>query len=552
MIRPLLVAVLSFALLYECVAQDRCTSQLITERWLMEHGQSSDLLRALTKLPKGVSKGGGTPSIPVAVHVVWNIAAENVASSTIQDMIAMMNADFQFLNSDLGNVRPAFTSDAANPDMSFCLASIDPNGNATTGITRTQTTDDWFDPSTETDDMKSAPKGIAPWDPTSYLNIWICDIASGLGGGLITTGYTYLPFGGVVGSDVDGIVIDFDYGIGPGTRTATHEIGHYFGLLHPWADGGCGSDDGMADTPTTDTPTFSCFPTDQLKCGNLVQYENFMDYSDCGLMFTNDQAAQMNAILFGDRASLLASDGCTGVNPGGPCVPTSSVGTSLDDYIDGVQLGSISNTSSGSITGPSYTDYTSLISTDLVRGSNYDVIITSGQYTPDNYAVWIDYDQSETFSSTEKLGEWANTAVGESHMFNFTVPASATLGTTIMRVRGVYHDVGEPTPTDPCYSYTYGETEDYGVVIQTSTGLTNLDPGTLTITSMPDAVIITWPGDMATTHVRLLDVSGRMITTVRSNDGHARFPFTDLTPGVYVVQVEARGHRLVASFAVAR
>ena len=450
-------------------AQEPCTSHTITQRWLEQHGQSTDLVRAAKKVTKGERKGGGTSTIPVVVHVVWNTAPENVADALILDMVATMNEDYQAQNNDWDNVRPAFESDRANPDILFCLAQTDPNGNATTGITRTQTTETWFDPDNETDDMKSAPDGIAGWDAESYLNIWICDITSGATGGLVTAGYAYLPFGGVVGSDIDGLVLDYDYGLGNGARTATHEVGHYLGLLHPWGDGGCGSDDGMDDTPVTDEATFSCANTNLMNCSQLTQYENFMDYADCSLMFTNDQSTEMNGILNGDRSGLLNNNAC-GTTTTGPCIPASTGGTSDGDFIDGVELGTISNTGSGDVSGASYTDYTTTFSSSLDQGGNYTVTVTSGDYVPDNFAVWIDYNQNDVFETTEKLGEFTNTAPGQAQGIAFTVPAGAALGTTIMRVRGVFLNTGEPDPADPCFNYGYGETEDYGITITNNGG----------------------------------------------------------------------------------
>ncbi|MCC7503532.1 MAG: hypothetical protein IT229_13450 [Flavobacteriales bacterium] len=456
-------------------AQDRCTAHTLTQRFLNDQGLSTDIGRALDKLPAGNLKAGGSLTVPVAVHVVWNISAENVSNATITDMIATMNEDYQGLNSDFGNVRATFTGAQGVPNITFCLAQFDPNGNATTGITRTQTSDTWFDPDLETNDMKSAPSGIAPWDPDRYLNIWICDIASGLGGGLITTGYAYLPVGGMVGSNIDGIVIDYNYGLDAGARTATHEAGHYLGLEHPWGtNGGCVDDDGFTDTPDTEGPTFSCSPTNQTSCGVLTQYENFMDYSNCSCMFTDQQGAQMTNVLTGVRSSLLSSNGCNTTTTG-PCIPSSLTGTGDGDFIDGVVLGSINNTASGSTGGASYTNYSSSESTTVQRGTAYTISITGGNYQPDHYAAWIDYDQDDTYEASEKLGEFTSTATFQTQTLTFTVPMGTTLGTTSLRVRGVYHGTGEPTPTDPCFAYQYGETEDYGITV-TNTGSTACIP----------------------------------------------------------------------------
>jgi len=447
-----------------CQAQTRdCAATRITQRHLELQGLPTDVLSALPHVSN--VQRGGTYTVAIVVHVVWNTAAENVPDAAIMAIIDEMNADYSQSNGDLGGVRAPFTGVIGNVGFQFCLAQIDPGGNATSGITRTQTTETWFDPDTETNDMKAPPQGISPWDPDHYLNIWVCDITSGATGGTVTVGYAYLPTGGIVGSNIDGLVIDYSYGLDVGARTATHEIGHYFGLMHTFDDdGACVNSDGFGDTPTSDSPTFSCSNTNLMKCGVLTQYENFMDYSSCTAMFTDQQAAYMEGILTGVRSSLLDADLCGG-GPSGLCIPTATVGTSEGDYINGVELGAISNTNSGGTTEPAYTDFSATWSTSLERGGLFAITIESGSYTPDHYAAWIDYDQDDTFEAGEKLGEFVNSAVSESQSISFTVPVGAALGGTTLRVRGVFHNDGEPTPTDPCFDYVWGETEDYGITI---------------------------------------------------------------------------------------
>lgn len=289
-------------------AQERCAAHDLAKRWMHEHHRSGSLVEAL-RHSLLVSRGGTQGTITVVFHVVYDSPAENVAAQVIMETLATLNADFQAMNDDFDDVRAPFLGDRGNPAITFCLATTDPQGNLTTGITRTPTTITWFDPQSIPDAMKSAPYGIAPWDPQHYLNIWICDISSGLGGGLVTAGYAYPPLEGVVGSGIDGIVLDQNHGVGD-ARTVTHEAAHYLGLIHPWGDGGCASDDGMADTPTTDDATFSCANTALMNCGFLTQYENFMDYAPCAVMFTLDQSAYMNVILGGIRISLVEQNNC--------------------------------------------------------------------------------------------------------------------------------------------------------------------------------------------------------------------------------------------------
>ncbi len=178
----------------------------------------------------------------------------------------------------------------------------------------------------------------------------------------------------------------------------------------------------------------------------------------------------------GNYTVVVTSNGCSSAAsstfiytmPATYCIPNPSTGTTDGDFIDGVVLGSINNTSSGSSSGPNYTNYTSGMSTTVIKGSAYSVAITSGSYTPDNYAAWIDYNQDGDFGDTgEKLGEFASTASYQSQIIGFTIPTGALTGTTRLRVRCVYSN----SPLDPCTNYTYGETEDYQVVIQSSTSL---------------------------------------------------------------------------------
>jgi hypothetical protein len=447
---------------------DRCKAHTITEKHLIEQGLPSDIAQALPRVALADASRGGTYTIPVVFHVVWNTNAENIPASAINAVMNQLNQDYSASNSNIGGVRSTFTNSIGNVGFQFCLAQFDPQGNATTGITRTQTSVTWFDPDTQTNDMKEPPSGKSAWDPTRYLNVWVCDISSGASGGLVTLGYAYLPTPGVVGTSIDGLVVDYQYGMALSSRTSTHEIGHYFGLQHPWGNGNgsCGVDDGFTDTPNTDSPTFSCSNTNLQKCGVLTQYENFMDYANCSAMFTDQQANYMAGILTGIRSSLLASTGCS-IVPTGPCIPTSANGTADGDFINGVQLGIINNQNSGGTTQPTYTNFSSTYSTSLVRGNTYTITIQSGTYSPNRYAAWIDYDQNGTFVLSEKLGEFTSAAAGETQSLTFTVPAGSAVGATRLRVRGVFVGNGEPSPADPCFAYAYGETEDYGITITT-------------------------------------------------------------------------------------
>lgn len=515
----------------------RCISHEITQRFLEERGLPTDLTSPIAQME--LEERGGTLTIPVVFHVVYNNNAENIPASTIQAVIQQMNQDYSASNSNLGTVRNQFQGSIANVGIEFCLATTDPQGNPTNGITRTPTTATWFNPDTQTDAMKSPPLGKSPWDPLRYLNIWVCDIHSGAGGGGITLGYAYMPNAWMVGSNVDGIVIDYLYGMSLAYRTATHEAGHYLGVPHTWGNGGCANDDGYTDTPNTDSPTFSCSNQNLTKCGVLTQYENFMDYSDCPAMFTLQQRTAMRNTLTGLRNMLLTSNGCSGGGTGGTtyCTPTSAQGTTDGDYVNSVQLGGINNMNTGGVGAPAYADYTAQ-STTLVKNASYTITIQSGQYAPNRVAAWIDYNNDQQFQSNEKLGEFQTTGSLQSQGINFTVPASAASGSTRLRVRSVYVNTGEPNPVDPCYSYDWGQTEDYTVVIDGSVNVTAIDAADLALFPNPARGTATLVLPTSTpAQVYVLDAQGRTVRTHLTNAQRTDLDLEGLAPGHYLVRV---------------
>jgi hypothetical protein len=290
-----------------------CLTDPLTSEYLLEQGLDPNS-RPQVAEEEILFRGGGDPVIPVVFHIVWNTPQDNIPNSTIQMMLDQMNSDFSATNPELASVRAAFTSSIGNAGIQFCLAQFDADGNPASGIVRVQTTATWFSPSSQPHAMKQPPLGSSAWDPQRYLNIWVCDIVGTSGN--IVSGYSYLPIGGMAGSWQDGLVIDAYYGTTAAARTATHEAGHYFGLRHTFDGNSCFSDDGMADTPNTDSPSWNCNFTNLQRCGLLTQYENFMDYSTCLSMYTNQQASYMQQILFGIRTSLLGSIGCSGISTG--------------------------------------------------------------------------------------------------------------------------------------------------------------------------------------------------------------------------------------------
>jgi hypothetical protein len=250
--------------------------------------------------------------IPVVVHVVFKEASQNISDAQIQSQIEVLNRDYMQANSDISGVPSMFTSTIGNARLQFKLATRDPQGNATNGITRTQTTRDSFDADGPNKDfMKFAAKGgHDAWNRDQYLNVWVCQLTGQVLG--------YATFPGEA-ANVDGVAITFRAFGTSGTaaapfhlgRTLTHEVGHWLNLFHIWGDdsGSCSGSDQVDDTPNQGDSSVGCPIAPPTSCGVKNMTVNFMDYSDdaCMFMFTAGQVARIEATLAGARLALTTS-----------------------------------------------------------------------------------------------------------------------------------------------------------------------------------------------------------------------------------------------------
>jgi PKD repeat protein len=152
------------------------------------------------------------------------------------------------------------------------------------------------------------------------------------------------------------------------------------------------------------------------------------------------------------------------------CIPVPTNGTSDGDFINSVTLGSISNLTTGSLGGPSYSNYSNL-TTNLSTYNSYTLTVQNGTYANDTIAAWIDYNNDNDFNDVGEKLDQINTFVANSNnTINFTVPGSTAIGTKRLRVRIAYN-TGGISNMDPCTNYGYGETEDYSVNIVAGTPL---------------------------------------------------------------------------------
>lgn len=153
-------------------------------------------------------------------------------------------------------------------------------------------------------------------------------------------------------------------------------------------------------------------------------------------------------------------------------------GITCDEYIGNVILGSINDTT----TCGNYVDYTATQSTGMTIGNSYSLTVINPQpYSGDQCGVWVDWNQDNDFyDANETLN-----VIGGPGTFTSTIipPSSAVLGATRMRIRVQYTGT-----VSPCGTTTYGEVEDYTIVVQAAAANLLVSPSNHNVTDQSGSV----------------------------------------------------------------
>ena len=363
--------------LKRCGTMEALRAEMAQNPGLLERIQKgqADYQRSLTNKPEQGNQINrplalpGPVTIPVVVHIVlpnpWS-----VSDAAVQFFIDRLNEDFAGINADSTN-GVSFYPVRGHSLLRFTLAKRDVNGKFTTGIIRKSGTTQILTTTNQPIKKSStATGGSTGWDITKYYNLYVGD---GTDAGLLGIAPEIGPGGPAGSSNADGVCIDyrafanlcFSYPAFKLGRTSVHEIGHNFGLYHPF-DNGCSTNDfdqltavscslppellaPADDIPVQNNPTSGC-PSLAVANGCTPSvprmFQNFMDYTDdaCYSMFSRGSVKRMEWVLENCRSGYLTTLG--GEYPAG--MP------SLDAAINSIVSPGGNDFNSSTCTGISY------------------------------------------------------------------------------------------------------------------------------------------------------------------------------------------------------
>ena len=249
-----------------------------------------------------------------------------------------------------------------------------------------------------------------------------------------------------------------------------------------------------------------------------------------------------------DNVGITAGGGGGGNPPTGYCA--SNGNNTNDEYIQRVQIGSIDNSTGASAGG--YGDFTSQSTTLSSSNSITITPLWTGTVYNEGYAVFVDWNRDGDFGDAGELAYSRAATTATPITGSFNVPAGASAGPTRMRVSMKYN--GIPTA---CESFTYGEVEDYIVVIPTSAQTTNenghssLDLNSIELVLFPNPVSrgvlnVGVIGGTATDYV-IFNALGQQISKGLFDE---TIDVSQLQVGLYMIQIKIDGHKLVKQFVV--
>ncbi len=452
--------------------------------------------------------------IPVVVHCIYDGATNAAvpAASQITNAINYINQVYDGTWTGTGGA----ILGAGDLQIKFVLATKDPSNNATTGIVRVDGSGlagysaNGANASGSTGASEAAVKNLSRWDSQKYYNIWLVHKIDGCTGVFCgcscdagyTAGYAYFPMPAntsVGNQNLDGTIL-LNSSMVSGNKGLPHELGHALNVYHPFQGNG-GSNvcpvnttptsdgDACADTQPITNPQIPIAPFTAFQCrsGNnpcvAVNYndnteKNYMNYTNCYQLFTNDQKARMQASCVTTQRSSLTTSWANGQGSyPAPFVASVAATSNPVSTLTGANLAGMINVS---LAGKIFNSLNATQDGGYLNNCNkwYNAIqldastaytlsvVTINNGNNSQLGVWIDYDNNGTFNNTNEQIFLNTNIAGTTTTFSipFTTPASWLGKNNFVRLR-ISQDLstiyGIAAISNTSSSLAYGQAEDY-------------------------------------------------------------------------------------------
>ena len=186
------------------------------------------------------------------------------------------------------------------------------------------------------------------------------------------------------------------------------------------------------------------------------------------------------------------------------------------------------------------------MSTSVNKGSAYTITITptwTGTVYNEGYAVFIDYNQDGDFTDAGET-VWTKSASKTTPVSgSLTIPTSALNGSTRMRVSMKYNGI----PTS-CESFSYGQVEDYTIVIGGTGRKIDSENNLVDIKLYPNPTssVLNISTVSENTAVKIYNLQGQTVYNgvIRNNN----LDVSNLPVGTYMLEIDFNNSKIVKRF----
>ena len=242
-------------------------------------------------------------------------------------------------------------------------------------------------------------------------------------------------------------------------------------------------------------------------------------------------------------------------DPAPYCLATFDNGVfDVDNSINQVQVGTLNNISGGRYAFPHYVFYNNLPIVELERGESHDMTLAFDVFGGCGFGVWIDFNQDGIFVPQERvlgtISEPLAFGQGVVTTQSFTIPATALLGTTRMRIRIAEDDQfsqGSNYNTPPCNEgetsigiLDWGETEDYTVKITGVLGVNEVSKSAFSVYPNPvNSVLNIATATSEKMSYKIFNLQGAVIMSGNVSASNNQIAVDAISQGVYFITMTA-------------